>query len=600
MTETNPVFLVRRAKKQAGEPDAVLWCSDDFEAASATLDYLLLKSGRKLKDYFKPVATNFPVVNELPPEGEISFTFCDYYQLGTDGMTWEQIPGVTLPASTGTVGDTPVAPEIASCVDTSTGEILEEDRQEYADDENAGFQLTTMPFRIQLLAQYTAEEGHVYHISIPCRKRLAAIEMDDENHAAQNLLLAVESIPEIKKYDLPTLWKVTSAVKQVFPEGKRHELATMLQFLKTWIATPHIDRGILVKEWAAGKRITSVQRTPSGANAGGGNVTDRKTPLTRTGLAYEIAAGLYARKAEFDIYNPPFKTECAINAIMNDCDNQEFTATVKIFEEMPGGLDYSRACNIATVKTTPEGYWKDPVKHREYLNRVMIETDHAHPDEAIVAIACGHSSAPMPMAPQPEKAASAPELLREEVSRQLAAERGEFVSGISDPTDPNWVHEDLSQTASNEGEKTEVASDPDNGPVMGDATYAAMEESLREDLEIIEDVPVQEVNGNEEPSGDALSQDEDDVQQVESADGDGVAATVESGESDQKSPETDQIDDSAQQIEPEENESEPELQSGEPVERAAAIGRSDIHYDTNAGELRISITLVITNERVSN
>jgi exodeoxyribonuclease VIII len=65
---------------------------------------------------------------------------------------------------------------------------------------------------------------------------------------------------------------------------------------------------------------------------------------------------------------------------------------------------------------------------------------------------------------------------------------------------------------------------------MGDATYAAMEEGLREALEIVEDVPVQEVNGDEEPSGDALSQDEDNVQQVESAGGDGVEATVESNE----------------------------------------------------------------------
>ncbi len=37
MTNTNPVFLVRRAKKQSGQPDAVLWCSEDFETANATL-----------------------------------------------------------------------------------------------------------------------------------------------------------------------------------------------------------------------------------------------------------------------------------------------------------------------------------------------------------------------------------------------------------------------------------------------------------------------------------------------------------------------------------------------------------------------------------
>ncbi|EAB3233557.1 hypothetical protein CXA02_004884, partial [Salmonella enterica subsp. enterica serovar 4,[5],12:i:-] len=52
MSGTNPVFLVRKAKKSSGQKDAVLWCSDDFEAANATLDYLLIKSGAKLKDYF--------------------------------------------------------------------------------------------------------------------------------------------------------------------------------------------------------------------------------------------------------------------------------------------------------------------------------------------------------------------------------------------------------------------------------------------------------------------------------------------------------------------------------------------------------------------
>ncbi len=92
MSGTNPVFLVRKAKKSSGQKDAVLWCSDDFEAANATLDYLLIKSGAKLKDYFKAVATNFPVVNELPPEGELSLTFCDYYQLAKDNMTRRKSP----------------------------------------------------------------------------------------------------------------------------------------------------------------------------------------------------------------------------------------------------------------------------------------------------------------------------------------------------------------------------------------------------------------------------------------------------------------------------------------------------------------------------
>ncbi|MFW8092430.1 hypothetical protein, partial [Klebsiella pneumoniae] len=79
-------------------------------------------------------------------------------------------------------------------------------------------------FRAQLLAQYMAEDSHVYHISMPHRQELSVLEMDTDNAAVQDLILAAENIPEIKKYDMPTLWKFTSANKKVFPEGKRHEL----------------------------------------------------------------------------------------------------------------------------------------------------------------------------------------------------------------------------------------------------------------------------------------------------------------------------------------------------------------------------------------
>ncbi|EAW3828134.1 hypothetical protein FER87_22215 [Salmonella enterica] len=42
-----------------------------------------------------------------------------------------------------------------------------------------------------------------------------------------------------------------------------------------------------------------------------------------------------------------------------------------------------------------------------------------------------------------------------DVGKQLAAARGEYVEGISDHSDPKWVHNDYSASASNEGEKTE-------------------------------------------------------------------------------------------------------------------------------------------------
>ncbi|EBG1930581.1 hypothetical protein FH551_23890 [Salmonella enterica] len=44
-----------------------------------------------------------------------------------------------------------------------------------------------------------------------------------------------------------------------------------------------------------------------------------------------------------------------------------------------------------------------------------------------------------------------------DVGKQLAAARGEFIEGISDPDDPKWVRDDYS--ASNEGEKVEMDTD---------------------------------------------------------------------------------------------------------------------------------------------
>ena len=271
------------------------------------------------------------------------------------------------------------------------------------DDENTRYPVCRMPFRKQLLSQLTADQIR-HHLIREEYEAISALEMDTDNSYVQNLLLAAENCEEVKGYDTKDLWRYTDAIRKVFNQEKRHELALVLRFTRIWADTDYIDRGLLVKEWGKGNRVSNINRTPSGTNAGGGNKTDRLTPQTKTGLRYEIAAGLVARRYEFDIYNPSFEIDVEINAIMNlalgkeDPVQQEYVATCALFEEMPGGMDYSRACNIATVKTTPENLWKDPIKHLEYLNRVMTETDHAHPDPALVDIACGRSSMPVPMA----------------------------------------------------------------------------------------------------------------------------------------------------------------------------------------------------------
>ncbi|HGW3965481.1 TPA: exodeoxyribonuclease VIII, partial [Citrobacter freundii] len=115
---------------------------------------------------------------------------------------------------------------------------------------------------------------------------------------------------------------VVNAVKKVFPvDGKKPELATVILFLTVWFKTEYIDRGLLAKEWQKGNRVTTINRTPSGASAGGGIVSDRKFPQTILGLEHEIALALRARDREFDIYNVPLDIELQANSIMNKMDD---------------------------------------------------------------------------------------------------------------------------------------------------------------------------------------------------------------------------------------------------------------------------------------
>ncbi|MGT8759734.1 RecE family exodeoxyribonuclease [Klebsiella oxytoca] len=247
-------FYLIKATQKSGKADAIIWRSAKSEArAQLQLDVDLedaeIETGRG-KDYLKPIRTDFPVFNDLPAEGVLDFEWCKRYQLGDDQRTWQVIPGA-----------------VAGSTTVVEGEIVNDDSDEndsdasddaVSGDENSLFNLTEMPFRIQLLAQYMAEERHVYHISISRRGRLSAMELDTDNSAVQDLILAAESIPEIKKYDMSALWKFTSANKKVFPEGKRHELGKRIQFAKLWFETNAIDRGILTREWAAGNQISAV------------------------------------------------------------------------------------------------------------------------------------------------------------------------------------------------------------------------------------------------------------------------------------------------------------------------------------------------------
>ncbi|EAM8782974.1 exodeoxyribonuclease [Salmonella enterica] len=542
MSGTNPVFLVRKAKKSSGQKDAVLWCSDDFEAANATLDYLLIKSGAKLKDYFKAVATNFPVVNELPPEGELSLTFCDYYQLAKDNMTWTQIPGVTLPSSEAAAA---ARQHIVDGVDTETGEVLEDHTENFGNESNSPAQTTapapeltvvaTMPLRHRVLAQYIGEGEYLYHVDASQKKEILRLEMDTDNSYVQNLLLAAENVEAFKKAIEHDVHKIVNAIKKVFPvDGKTPELATVIQFLKTWFETEHIDRSLLVKEWAKGNRVSAIQRTESGANAGGGNKTDRNPDYEHTLDTLDVEIAMATLPMDFNIYELPGSVYRRAKEIVKKKESpfKEWSAALRA---TPGILDYSRAAIFALIRSAHPEFYHYPGRLQGYINANLTETDHENPTEEALT-AARHT---------PEKDAV------EEANRQLAAARGEYVEGISDPNDPKWVKTGTSQPTT----EPELVKNVGNG--IFDVSALMQNSSTHgteTNPETTSNVQVQKADSDEKQAGDAVQAGEGDL-------GTGKeAVTVEN----QNQAETHQNNDSVSQSEPEAQQNVPESQQEEP------------------------------------
>ncbi|EAP3908304.1 PD-(D/E)XK nuclease-like domain-containing protein [Salmonella enterica] len=447
-------------------------------------------------DFKKPFRVNLPVVNDLPPEGVFDTEFCNRYEKGgEDGKTMILIPGA---ASGGT--DTEKDSNNDECQDCEVS-------------------VATLPLPQRFLHIFTyaaADKKYLHHATRAQRRHITVLEMEQENSYIQNLLMGIRDIARLEKQDNADMLRLTDAIKTVFSVTKNHQPREFKNFISAWLDTEHIDRGLLVKEWVKGNRVSHITRTASGANAGGGNLTDRGESFVhdQASLERDVAMGVLARAMDVDIYTPHPAHEKRIDEIIAE-NKPPFSVFRDKFIAMPGGRDYSRAIVVASVKEAPIGIEVIPAHVTEYLNKVLTETDHTNPDPLIVDIACGRTSQPMPVQgsanddeeepqsagaladepatpeaveqdttehhPDPQPLENEPPVSQTEagyqkiraelhearknippknpgdVGKQLAAARGEYVEGISDPNDPKWVHNDYS--ASNEGEKTEVATD---------------------------------------------------------------------------------------------------------------------------------------------
>ncbi|EJN7602374.1 exodeoxyribonuclease VIII [Escherichia coli] len=528
-------------------------------------------------DFKKPVRVNLPVVDDLPPEGVFDTEFCNRYEKGgEDGITMVFI------APSSSAQDKPAS--------TDNTNVNGEDMTEI--EENMLLPISGQELPIRWLAQHGSEKP-VTHVS---RDELQALHIARAEELPAVTALAVSHKTSLlDPLEIRDLHKLVRDTDRVFPNPGNSSLELMTAFFEAYLGADYTDRGLLTKEWMKGNRVSRITRTASGANAGGGNLTDRGEGFVHdlTSLARDVATGVLARSMDVDIYNLHPAHAKRVEEIIAE-NKPPFSVFRDKFITMPGGLDYSRAIVVASVKEAPIGIEVIPAHVTEYLNKVLIETDHANPDPEIVDIACGRSSAPMPQRvteegkhdgeekPQPscamaDKQATAETVepdatehhqdtqpldaqsqvnsvdakyqkLRAELhearktippknpvdaDKLLAASRGEFVEGISDPNDPKWVkgietRDSVNQNqpeseqnspnaqknepetkqsepvAQQEPEKVCAACGqsgggncPDCGAVMGDTTY--QETFNEENLDESQEKDPEEMEGPEHP-----------------------------------------------------------------------------------------------------
>nr|WP_324290952.1 3'-5' exoribonuclease [Escherichia coli] len=367
----------------------------------------------------------------------------------------------------------------------------------------------------------------------------------------------------------------------------------MTAFFEAYLGANYTDRGLLTKEWMKGNRVSRITRTASGANAGGGNKTDRNPNLVHTFDTLDVEIAAATLPMDFNIYEIPGSVYRRAKEVVRKKESpfKEWSAALRA---IPGILDYSRAAIFALIRSAHPELYLYRVRLQVYINAHLTETDHENPTEETLAAArhtpekdileevnrelaaakheteeeknneeksqpsdamADEQATTEAMEPdttehrqdtqsldtqaqidpvnqvkvtadEVNKIMQAANISQPDADKLLAASRGEFVAGISDPNDPKWVkgietrdsvYQNQQETEQNdkkaeqpepvaqqEPEKVCTACGqsgggncPDCGAVMGDATY---QETFDEEnqVEVQENDP-EEMEGAEHP-----------------------------------------------------------------------------------------------------
>ncbi|ECC9412971.1 exonuclease VIII [Salmonella enterica subsp. enterica] len=338
------------ARKRLGFKAGFFWCTAKKQSLALSRGELAMDAaGFDEADFARPVRVHFPVENDIPPEGVFDTKFCENREPGgEDGKTLTLIPGA---ASAVKSDET----ELADGAGTPAGE----NGMQESHNPPSNPQLTvvaTLPFRHRVLAQYIGDGEYLYHVDTDQKKEIACLEMDTQNTTVQNLILAAENVEPFKKAIEHDIHKAVNAYKQVFPvDGKVPELCTTIKFFKEWFSAEHINRGLLVKEWAERlkNKPAPVKKTgPHKVIVDDVNKPERprrsEKPTHRT-INYELACGFCE---ELDLNNLRPAMDFAKRIIAEDREDwKQMSMTVGIIPDIKG---YDRQTIIDLVRKAPK------------------------------------------------------------------------------------------------------------------------------------------------------------------------------------------------------------------------------------------------------
>ncbi|EOZ8109166.1 3'-5' exoribonuclease, partial [Escherichia coli] len=299
--------------------------------------------------------------------------------------------------------------------------------------------------------------------------------------------------------EIRDLHKLVRDTDKVFPNPVNSSLGLMTAFFEAYLDADYTDRGLLTKEWMKGNRVSRITRTASGANAGGGNKTDRNPDLVHTLDTLDVEAAAATLPMDFNIYEIPGSVYRRAKEIVlkKESPFREWSAALRA---TPGILDYSRAAIFALIRSAHPEFYHYPGRLQGYINANLTETDHENPTaetlmaarhtpekdileeingglaaeckteeekndeenpqpsgamadeqataETMAADTVEHHQDPQPLddksqvkvtAEEVNKIMEAADISRPDADKLLAASRGEFVEGISDPNDSKWV-----------------------------------------------------------------------------------------------------------------------------------------------------------------